>query len=395
MPSPCVRVRTPMIVGALPEMSRDFLAFVRRAHDEAGPFASFHALGKRIYLLSRPEHADHVFVRAHAKYDKGTPGFRAMRTVLGDGLITSDGARWKADRKRFAPMFRRESLGDVEGISRSYAREALCEWSKKESGRLDPGLAALVLRIVSRVILGIDIGDASGEVGAALRVLVDQSADRFLHAAGTPAWFPSARNRAYVAAKETLDVIAARFTREGRAENADCLLGAMLDGEEPLDPKALHDHLLTFLLAGHETTALALLVTLLSLDAHPEALAWIREPEIDGAERRARLTATLREAMRLTPPVWMLGRRSIEDDTIDSTSIPIRSVSIRNASTGARRRTARICRSASALATASARRSRSASRRARSRSWCASTTSTSSRVRADGSRSSRCARGTP
>jgi cytochrome P450 len=111
--------------------------------------------------------------------------------------------------------------------------------------------------------------------------------------------------------------------RRAEAGERDDLLSALL---QELDGPALRDELVTFLLAGHETTANALVWSFHLLGRHPAVAARLRDetadalggraPTLDDLPRLAYARMVLEEAMRLYPPVWVVDRNTIAEDVI-------------------------------------------------------------------------------
>src|SRR6185503_15895418 len=93
----------------------------------------------------------------------------------------------------------------------------------------------------------------------------------------------------------------------------------------------VRDHVVTLLLAGHETTALALTWAWLLLARHPaerEALeaelATVlggRLPTPDDVAKLPYTEAVLNETLRLRPPAYATGREALRDTSIDGTRI--------------------------------------------------------------------------
>jgi cytochrome P450 len=107
-------------------------------------------------------------------------------------------------------------------------------------------------------------------------------------------------------------------------------------GEEPetkLTGKQIHDHILTFLAAGHETTAIALVWTVYLLSQHPQVRIKLqdeirsvlagREPTLDDLAKLPYLDWVLNESMRLYPPAWLQVRLVAEESELDGVRLPV------------------------------------------------------------------------
>jgi cytochrome P450 len=152
-----------------------------------------------------------------------------------------------------------------------------------------------------------------------------------------PRGWPTPSNRRAARAQQAVygvcdELIASRRAPGPHGDDLLSLLVAARDGDERLDDAEIRDQVLIFLLAGHDTTAIALTFALHLLGRHDDAQRRVRE-EVDEvlgdrtptAEDVAALpytTMVLKEAMRLYPPAWGLGRRATTTDRIDGCEIP-------------------------------------------------------------------------
>ena len=127
-------------------------------------------------------------------------------------------------------------------------------------------------------------------------------------------------------------MIAERHASGAAGDDLLSLLITARDGDEALDDAEIRDQVLIFLLAGHDTTAIALTFALHLLGHHPEAqervraevadVAGDRTPGAADVEKLAYTTMVLKEAMRLYPPAWALGRHIGGTDAIGGYALP-------------------------------------------------------------------------
>ena len=187
----------------------------------------------------------------------------------------------------------------------------------------------------------------AGDIAQSLTVVIENF-NRML----IPFWrytrlLPTARNLELRRAQKSLDATIYRLISQRRREPRDhgdllSMLLAAEDAENPLKRLTdieVRDQAMTLFLAGHETTANALAWTWHLLTQHEEARAKMkaeidavlgldRLPGLDDVAGLPYTTAVLSEAMRIFPPVWVVGRRALEDVTIGDYEVPRRTIVI-------------------------------------------------------------------
>jgi cytochrome P450 len=334
-------------------MRADPLAFVTRMNRKYGDLTSHLGDGERVYMLHRPDLAKHVLKDNVANYTKAnTPDDAMLRPLLGNGLLTSDGAEWARQRRLCAPAFRRTAVTTFDGIITEETLALLDRWrSAAEPGTALPvehHLTSLTLAILTRAVLGVDLGAAGEGFGRAV-----DAANRFMgHYVPDPDPDPqdtALRRKGYVQARSFLQLIARTViasrraigpapadggtSGQGTSAQGTSAQGTLMDTMiDELDDIDLRDQVLTLIMAGHETTAKALTWTLYLLDQHPAEAALIhaeldevlagRTPTAADLPSLVHCRRAIEEAMRLYPPVWLISRRATGPDVIDGYEIP-------------------------------------------------------------------------
>jgi len=260
---------------------------------------------------------------------------RLLAPLLGRGVLTSEGAEWKWQRQASAPMFR---LQDLLAYVPSFVRATealLARWRAAPPGTAQP-VDRDMTRATFDVISATLLPSADGTVGPA----VERSMQLFQRAggwsqlfaiAGVPNWLPRPGMLSGARGTRMLRAAVAAMLRERREMEArqagpDDLMHRLMHARDPESGQSMNDgqlvdNLLTFYLAGHETTARALAWTLY-LVARSPLWAAAMEEEIErvtgGApveaahiERLALVQQVLKESMRLYPPVPMLSRQCV------------------------------------------------------------------------------------
>lgn len=296
-----------------------------------GDAVFFQVLHRRLHLLNHPDHYRHVLIDAPKNYRKQTRGYHFMRTVVGNGLLTSEGEFWLRQRRIASPAFHRNRIATfADTMVRAAQRQAEL-WRDGEVRDVCADMMRTTLDIVGRTLLSRDLtGDASA-VGEALGVGLEHIMWRVRTPWALPQAIPTPRNVRFGRAVRELDRVVAEILLERRdgIERGDLLdmLMASRDPEtgEGMTATQLRDEVLTILLAGHETTAMNLTWTLWLLAEHPEIQDRLTA-EIDtlgGCPATMADLANLpysdrviHETLRLYPPAWVIARSAVEDDTI-------------------------------------------------------------------------------
>ncbi len=335
--------------------SRDFMKPLCEMASEYGEVASTHARGRHIVAISSSEAARHVLVTNQDNYNKGIE-YELLRIVLGEGLLTSESEVWRRQRKLVQPMFAKRHLSAFTEHMTAATADALDSGPFASGGSgevldVNREMMELTLDVVGRALFGADLtGETAARVGPAMNdalKLGTRMARRLptfvasmlpgMNLERAIALNPEGRRfqRSLEELRKVIDEVLLERSSQGSA--GEDLLGLLLSARddetgEAMSREQIGDELMTFMLAGHETTSNALTWTWQQLSLNP----WARErlfnevdevlgdrtPTMEDVESLPWTRACIEEAMRIMPPVWMVGRRAIEDDEIDGFHIP-------------------------------------------------------------------------
>jgi cytochrome P450 len=299
--------------------------------------------GRRILLLLDPGLAGELLSGHAASTVKG-PGLQRARSMLGDGLLTSEGAAHDRARRLVAPAFSPRRLAGYAAIFARCTRECTAAWTNGDRRDMHAEMTALTLRIAGQALMGLDLAEESPRVRSALNAaLADFAAGGAFPALG------SARARRRLAGPtpggtvpgappgaalhQLVDDIIEQRRAASPGDGADVISALLTASEEPggLTAGEVHDHVITLLLAAHETTASALTFTLYLLGRHPEAQRRV-QAEADSLGGReagpgdlpalAYTRAAISEAIRLYPPAWIIGRAVTAGTTLGGWHLP-------------------------------------------------------------------------
>jgi cytochrome P450 len=303
---------------------------------------------KSACLVNGSEPLRRILVADAGSYDKGFQ-FDQLRTLIGDGVGTSGGAKHRRQRRLMRPAFdHRRVEGYVATMARS-AAQAADGWRAADRTEIDAGqeMRFLAMTVITRAMFGAadwqgaDVA-AVREVLASLPVLLSGVGRRALLPIALLNDAPTPGNRRFLRAQAGLHGLADRMVTEHRARQradgaaGDGLISTLLaavdeDGSGMTDAQA-HDEIMTVLLAGTETSAGTLAWTLHVLSGDPELQRAVQQ-EADTALSGRVPTATdlsslpltrrvVSEVLRLHPPSWILGRRPIQD--VEIAGAPVR-----------------------------------------------------------------------
>ena len=319
---------------------RDPLGLAEDLVDRYGDVVAYRFGRYRGYLLRHPDHIQQVLHSRRTSYTKENFNYDELRTVLGDGLISSEGSKWVEARRAIQPMFHRKRIDRMAPVIVQSTMEMLERWDaaidRDEAIDVQHEMTALSLRIATQTVFGMDVGaDASTAIMQTFERLNAEVTHRFRHPFAPPRWVPTPRNRAFRRALEGLNKVVDGIIEERRTRRADSIdLVDLLQNDCTRPTRSrIRDHAVTLILAGYETTAALLSWTWYLLSLYPRCESRVRS-EVANFESGTRgvaledidslpyLHSVVKEALRLFPPVWILSRRAEHDDRLGAYDVP-------------------------------------------------------------------------
>jgi cytochrome P450 len=311
------------------------LEFVLEVTREHGDVAQVRMGPMRLVVVNHPEHVKRVLQEKSAIY--GRPPFVAMmRRMVGNGLLFSEGDFWLRQRRTMQPMFHKERIAGFAKTMGAAVARRIAAWRGAE-GRtpidVSKEMAELTFEIVGRTLFSTDLTAEAKDLGEAIRTTLAWLDDRTQRPFAAPLFVPTAENRRFRAAQKLFTSTIDRLVAERRAAANDPgdLLSMLLAARDPetgegMTDRQIHDEVLTFLIAGYETTSAALEWTLLLLSRNPEAADGVRAeqrtvcgerpPMPDDLAKMPYTRRAIDESLRIHPPVFGITRRAIEADEI-------------------------------------------------------------------------------
>jgi cytochrome P450 len=328
--------------GMVAAFRSDPIAYFDAVFRTFGDVAAFRAWPFTSFFIVHPDHIKHVLQENNQGYVKGIV-IAKLKVLIGEGLFTSEGDFWRRQRRLAQPAFHRQRLAGFAEAMTAATEGLLDRWAARaRSGEpfdVSAQMSMLTLDVVGRTLFGRGLADQSDRVSAGLLEALELMNDRVTSFVPSPMWWPSAANRRLRHAIGTLDRVVYEIieTRRRDPESGGDLLSMLMQARdeetgESMTDRQLRDEVMTFLLAGHETTAMALSWTWYLLARHPEVERRLatevasalggRTPAAEDLPRLPYARQVVEEAMRLYPPVAGFVRQAVRPDTIAGYQVP-------------------------------------------------------------------------
>jgi cytochrome P450 len=296
--------------------------------------------GHSFYFVSDAELVRRVLVDDNAVFVKGR-ALQAARRLLGDGLLTSEGADHLRRRRLIQPVFHHGRIDGYGAVMIDAADHVTADWADGAMVDMNREMTRMALRVVGRTIFDADVESEAPEIAAVLEAGM-RVFHRFLLPGAELLWrLPLPATRRFNAAKRDIDLFLERLVTERAAVagGPPDLVGVLMGlhdaaGGRTLSDAEIRDEAITLMLAGHETTAQALTWSWYLLARNPPAWQALRSelrevlgdrpPVPADFERLAYTQAVFREALRLYPPVWALARIATRPYQLGPYAIPER-----------------------------------------------------------------------
>jgi len=293
-----------------------------------------------IAVVNDPAAIRRVFVENAGNYRKDALQKRVLGQGLSEGLLEVEGDDWRVQRRTLAPLFTPRTVASFAPAITAAAEDLVVRWQRLREGRIldiQPEMARVTLDVLGRTIfsdgLGRDLDQFAGAISGYFATMGQLDPFDLLD---FPEWMPRltkfGRRSAESFFASVVDSIIAKRKRliaEDKTAAPRDLLTLLLEAQDPETGAGLSDrevkaNILTFIGAGHETTANALTWSLFLLSLSEEwrerlareASTVLEDSVEDQAVRLVETKAVIEEAMRLYPPVASMSRQAIGPDDL-------------------------------------------------------------------------------
>jgi cytochrome P450 len=330
--------RPRFLTGNLRDLRHDALGLFARCAREFGDVATIRMGLTRVYLLNHPRLIEEVLFNNPRNFIKHF-GARLLRTVLGNGLLTSEGDFWLRQRRLIQPAFSRERIAAYAGVMVEYGDRLTATWQDGQTRDAHADMTKVTLEIIAQTMFGADVSAQAVVVGQAVSDLVEGTVRRFNTVLRLPPVIPTPANVRQRRSSRRLDAILYGIikTRRQSTDAGDDLLGRLIragdegDGRGMTD-RQLRDEAITLFLAGHDTTALTLTWSLYLLARHPQVAQALekeldevlcgRPPALADLPRLRYADMVIHEVMRLYPSAYVIGREAVAPCELGGYTIP-------------------------------------------------------------------------
>jgi len=306
---------------------------------------------KKIFTFASPSTVRHVLTDNVDNYCKGTIFTQDIKPFLGNGLLTNVDPSWHKYRKIFQPPFQWRNLEKYEDIIVECVESRLAKYwepiaNSNEYIDISKEMSAITIDIISRILFGNNIINKIPIISNAVNIFQNPIGKvKFRHFFNISEKWTRPRNKEFKAAKHALDTLILEIISEKRQQNltGEDLLSLFLriqhdEPEANLTDQQLIDEINTLFIAGHETTAntLSFCLYLLSINPvikkqllkHYRHILQNKTPKFKHVQCLTYADQVIQESMRLFPPLYILQRRSLCEDSINDIIIPKNSMII-------------------------------------------------------------------
>jgi cytochrome P450 len=339
MTAPPAPPRAWPLIGVLPAMRRAPHRAFEALQGRDGDHARVRIGPHTIDLLSDPEAARALLRQPEERVTKSF-FYDKLRTAFGDGLLTSAGALWQRQRALIQPLLTPRAVQayvpDVHAATQGVIDAWRAAARAGEPVDAQAWASTLAREVTVRALFGAEASGRDDEMTHALATMEHWSAKRFW-ALVDPQVYPNPGRRRHAQAVALVDARIYPMIERRRADPhaRDDLLARLVrarDTEGGMSERQLRDEAATLYMAGQETTANALAFALWELARRPEIQETLRQeagavlgtdaPPVDAGRRLPWARAVVEEALRLHPPVWSVGRETLQPVDLKGMRLP-------------------------------------------------------------------------
>lgn len=325
--------------GNAHQLIRHWSGYSAQCAREFGDVVLYHFFHVPIIMVSHPDPIEFILVKNPGNFLKSRD-YAAIRSFLGNGLLTSEGSFWQSQRQLIQPAFRHENIASYAQIMSDSAATQLSRWSDGETRDIHQEMSELTLDIVAKSLFGSAVAHKSRFIGTEIATVMDRFMSQATMSFLLPEKFPLPKGPRLLRSQYRLGKVIQSIIQDRRKNptTSNDLLQTLLAAQDEhgtrMTDAQLQDEIMTLFMAGHETTANALSWTWYLLAQCPEAEQQLHAeldsllagapPTLADLPRLPYTEMVIKESLRLYPPAWGIGRLSINDLELNGYRIPAR-----------------------------------------------------------------------
>jgi cytochrome P450 len=336
-PAPTPRRTPPGVLELLWTLRRNPLECWANEHFEREVVATDLPFGRAI-VVNQPDAIRRVLIENQSNYQKDTLQRRVLSAGLGEGLLSVEGERWRVQRRTLAPLFARRTVMEFSAAMIEAADALATRWSHVSGSSVEVAaeMTRTTLDVLQRTLFSDGLSRDPEEFRVAMGIYFNTIGRiGLLDLLGAPGFIP---RMSHLKVRSTLkffesaidEIIAMRMQSPSPPCSAKDILSLLLNARDPetnqgLSEREIRANILTFIAAGHETTANALTWSLFLLSQAPEWRALVEAEAGRELNRGAQTTlfdrlvftrAVVEEALRLYPPIAAISRVALKGDVL-------------------------------------------------------------------------------
>jgi len=329
------------VLGSIREIQKDNVQAFMDAWGEYGDIVHFRG-PLTINLLVHPDYVEHVLRNNVANYPRPEFVTDKLKSIVGNGLVAAEGDRWANARRVAQPGFDAARMSGFGETMIKTTGEMLERWERyAESGEpldVKSEMMHISLANLATALFNFDLREALDEIEPAVYYALSHTNKR-LTSPVDPQKFPLPSTRRFNATLSALNDVIYRIIGEHRraTDATEDFVNMLLDSQDPesgapITDRQARDEVIGFFIAGHETVSSALTWTFYLLSQNPDCWRKLkaeidevlggRTPTVEDVPNLKYTEYVLLEAMRLYPPIFVLMRRALEDDTVGGYHVP-------------------------------------------------------------------------
>lgn len=328
-----------LFLGNALELNQNILGFIERCAEQYGEIVPLRLGLTPACFIAKPEYVKQILQKREI-FVKNTPDWRTLRTLTGQGLVTSEGDFWLRQRRMIQPVFYQQRIKAYAETMVQYTENLLLTWKDEEVRDINQDMMNLTLNIITKTIFDLELSGTEGKIiGDCLHLAMDWFFSQQKQGYLPLFWLPTPINLRYKAALKKMDRFIYDLIRQRRGSKKDSrdllsMLMELVDASDGIgmNDRQLRDELVSFMMAGHETTANLLSWTFMLLCQNPTVQSKLfaelqtvlndRSPSIEDIDRLEYTRQIIKESLRLYPPVYALPRCPKNDCQLGDYTFP-------------------------------------------------------------------------